>query len=89
MDAQPGSVTKGFTGRSTAGKAELYLERSAKEEMMTVYKCPACGRSNLELPVAEAAEPDAGLMTLPNVQTEAKCKDCGWFGSITDVKSGH
>ncbi len=53
---------------------------------MPAYKCPACGRSHLELHEHPTAMNEAGISTLPGVHTEARCRDCGWFGTVDDLK---
>jgi predicted RNA-binding Zn-ribbon protein involved in translation (DUF1610 family) len=54
---------------------------------MSVYKCPACGRSQIEIQHFEPADAEAGGSITPNLETEARCKDCGWFGSVEDLKT--
>ncbi len=56
---------------------------------MTPYKCPACGRSHISLPMVTPSDPDAGVTELPPPGTEVHCKDCGWFGPVEDLKTGH
>lgn len=54
---------------------------------MPTYKCPACGRSNIDIPQSESA--DSETLTMPSLKTEIRCKDCGWFGSLEELKVGH
>lgn len=56
---------------------------------MPVYKCPSCGRSNIDIPNSQASEIDASTLTMPTLQTEVKCKECGWFGPFEELKVGH
>ncbi len=56
---------------------------------MPIYKCPACGRSNLSLPNLTPSDTDAGMVVTINVETEVRCHDCGWYGSAAELKLGH
>jgi hypothetical protein len=56
---------------------------------MPIYKCPACGRSNLALPNLTPSDTEAGAVATINVETEVKCHDCGWYGPATQLKLGH
>lgn len=56
---------------------------------MPIYKCPQCGRSNIDLPQVQAVDSEALLTTLPNVQPQAHCKECGWTGSADDLKASY
>jgi DNA-directed RNA polymerase subunit RPC12/RpoP len=53
---------------------------------MSVYKCPVCGRNQIEIQHFEPADVEAGGSITPNLETEARCKDCGWFGSVENLK---
>lgn len=56
---------------------------------MSTYKCPACGRSNLDIPVLTPSQAVNGGDLASGTTTEVRCKDCGWFGTSEDVKLGH
>lgn len=57
---------------------------------MPVYKCPACGRSNIDIPGVESIGANADItLTLPGLETHVTCKECGWSGPVSELKVGH
>jgi len=55
---------------------------------MSLYKCPSCGRSHLDIPDSPPTDTEVGTLTMPNVHTEIKCPACGWFGTLEELKTG-
>jgi hypothetical protein len=56
---------------------------------MSPYKCPVCGRTNIDMPELEPTSFQAGTLTIAATQVEAHCRDCGWTGSVADLKLGY
>jgi DNA-directed RNA polymerase subunit RPC12/RpoP len=71
------------------GKADNQKQQPGSAASMSVYKCPACGRSQIEIQHFKPTEAEAGGVTTPNLETEARCRNCGWFGSVEDLKTSY